>query len=353
MLSTESGQRQFALGHPASGPGPKCEPRPHVIDPSSVTVAVEGWNAADLDSQEVFRRSLTSLRDQTYPIRECEVFVFQDAEVDLSRMDWIGELIPHAKIVSVPGSTYYRTKNLALQFARGKYLVFADSDVVYDQRWLESLLGCIADGKELIVGWTRYPPGLLSRTLELCDWSATRPISEYTDWFHGNNLAVRRGLFERLRFREDMGLSGGGAVDVLRRQLREDGIRAWFCADAIGYHALAPFLPKRLRIGGYHVHWRRLSPAASWAWMARVPLLAPFLVTGGTLLRACARAWRLRSSLPGSPFTLPVYFLTIALVKAVEAVGAALYTWAPGWISRRYGWYDVPPSGRPQVVGAE
>ena len=52
-----------------------------------------------------------------------------------------------------------------------------------------------------------------------------------------------------------------------------------------------------------------------------------------------------------SPF--PVYFLTIALVKAVEAVGAALYTWAPGWISRRYGWYDVPPSGRPQVVGAE
>ena len=263
MLSTESGKRQFALRHSASGPGLKCGPRPHVIDPSSVTVAVEGWNAADLDNQEVFRRSLTSLRDQTYPIRECEVFVFLDAEVDLSRMDWIGELIPHAKIVSVPGSTYYRTKNLALQFARGKYLVFADSDVVYDQRWLESLLGCIADGKELIAGWTRDQPGLLSRTLELCDWSATRPISEYTDWFYGNNLAVRRGLFERLRFREDMGLSGGGAVNVLRRQLREDGIRAWFCADAIAYHALAPFLPKRLRLGGYHVLWRRLSPASS------------------------------------------------------------------------------------------
>ena len=61
-----------------------------MIDPSSVTVAVEGWNAADLGSQEMFRRSLTSLRDQTYPIRECEVFVFLDAEVDLSRMDWMG-----------------------------------------------------------------------------------------------------------------------------------------------------------------------------------------------------------------------------------------------------------------------
>ena len=71
MLSTESGKRQFALRHSASGPGLKCGPRARdVIDPSSVTVAVEGWNAADLDNQEVFRRSLTSLRDQTYPIRE-------------------------------------------------------------------------------------------------------------------------------------------------------------------------------------------------------------------------------------------------------------------------------------------
>ncbi len=68
-----------------------------------------------------------SPRCGTRPIRFGSVrySFFLDAEVDLSRMDWIGELIPHAKIVSVPGSTYYRTKNLALQFARGKYLVFA------------------------------------------------------------------------------------------------------------------------------------------------------------------------------------------------------------------------------------
>ena len=322
------------------------------IVPEQVTVAIEGWNAQDLDSREPFERCLRSLRAQTYPIHRCELLVIVDASIKEQGTIWIKDYLPTATILPVQGATYYRIKNRGIDASKGNVLVFADSDVRYSVRWLEAMIGCLQAGQDLVVGNTQFDDGPFSRTLNLTDWSATRLRSGPTDWLHGNNLAMPRSVFERIRFREDLGTSGGGAVNILREQLSEMGIVPYFCLEARAYHYLASFWLKRLRVGGYPVHYRRMAPETKWSWLARLPLLAPMLVTAGTLLKAFGRAWRLRSTLPLRGLSLPVYLVSISAVRAVEFIGAALVAWAPSWVSDRYGWYDVPDDSpsRPAAV---
>jgi len=70
--------------------------------------------------------------------------------------------------------------------------------------------------------------------------------------------------------------------------------------------------------------------------------MSPFLVTAGSLINTYRRAWRLRSTLPARGWSLPVSFLSIAMVKCVELLGAMLVAFAPGWTNRRYGWFNIP-----------
>ncbi len=317
------------------------------IPPQQVTLVIEGWNADDLESREIFERALHSLQQQTYPIAECTLYVVLDAQAHAEGSDWVQAQLPRSVVLPLHNQTYYRSKNLGIQQARTEYLVFADSDVIYAPEWLESLLGCFAPGIDLVAGNTRYEEGPFRLTLDLVDWAGLRIGSGFTAWFYANSVAMRQELYSRLRFREDFGLSGGGAVNALRAQLRSEGVRPWFCEQARGQHSLAPFWPKRLRIGAYHLRTRQLASDVEWAWVARVPLLAPFLVVGGTLLRAWQRAWRLRSLLPGRGFGLPIYMISIGLVKLAELAGAILYALAPGYVDRKHGWFDIPQPGEP------
>ena len=319
-----------------------AEPPLTGIEPEQVTLAIEGWNAQDLESRQLFERCLSSLAAQVYPVHRCQVLVIVDAAVAKEEINWVKDYLPTASVVPVPAATYCRIKNRAIATARGEVLVLADSDVRYAEDWLTSLIGCLTSGNDMVVGSTQFDDGPLSRTLNMTDWSARRLASGPGDWFHANNLAMRRSVFERIRFREDIGISAGGSLNVLREQLHQMGIVPYFCLEAKGLHHLAPFWLKRLRIGGYHVQYRRAAPEAEWSWLVRVPILAPMLVTGGTLVRAYQRAWRLRSALPLGGLSLPLYLVSIAAVKAVECLGAAMVIWAPRWVSRRFGWFDVP-----------
>ena len=312
------------------------------VNPSRVTVAVEGWNADALESRALFERSLESLRRQTYPIDRCEVLILLDSKDVPGQTRQTLERLPGAKVVGVDGETYYRAKNAAIQSAERDFLVLADSDVAYDPTWLATMLGCFRPGVDLVVGRTRFEPGFLSRTLDLTDWPGTRLSSGPTDWFYGNNLAMRRSLFETVHFREDMGRSGGGSVNVMRQELLDRGIRFWYCAEAQARHHLAPFFWKRMRVGAYLVRYRQLAPDAHWSWVIRVPLVGPLLPPAGSMLKAWTRAWRQRSTLPAKGFSLPLYLATIAFVKCVEGLGALMYAWAPSFVSRRFAWFDVP-----------
>lgn len=318
----------------------------HPIPPSAVTLALEGWNASDLESHALFERSLRSLAAQTYPIQACEVLVLMDEVSMHETADWIHSYFPDAKLVPVTRSTYYKIKNAALDHASREVMVFADSDVEYGPNWLEHMLAALGHHGGIVAGNTQFDDGFLSRTLNITEWAASRPQSGPTDWFYGNNLAARRELLEHYGFREDFGQSGAGSVDVLREQILRDGVPIWFCAEARGRHHLAPFWEKYQRLGAYQIHYRRLAPEVRGAWLARIPFFAPFLVIAGLLVKAWRRAWRLRRSLPLGGWSLPIYLATIAFVKSVECIGAAQYAWFPRQLARRHDWFDVPGQGR-------
>ncbi len=314
----------------------------HAIAPSQVTVAIEGWNANDLDSKALFERSMSSLAKQTYPIDECEILIVVDESVGAEGPPGYRSFFPEARIVTVPHSTYYRIKNAAIDQASREVLVYADSDVAYQADWLEHMLSALGQHDGIVAGNTQFDEGFLSRTLSITEWAASRVESGPTDWFYGNNLAARRVLLQRYRFRDDLGQSGGGGVDILRGRMLADGVSIWFCAEARGWHHVAPFWSKYTRLGAYQIHTRRMAPDMKWSWLARVPVLAPFLVISGGLLKAWRRAWRFRSTLPLRGWALPAYLASIAFVKGVEWVGAAAYAYFPGWVRSRYDWFEVP-----------
>jgi cellulose synthase/poly-beta-1,6-N-acetylglucosamine synthase-like glycosyltransferase len=114
------------------------------------------WNAGDLESWSS-ERSLRSLQAQTYPVSQCEVIVLVDAAEAEAAGKWIRSLWPLAKIIGVPGSTYYRVKNAALLAAKGDYLVLADSDVAYERVWLSSMLAAFRPGVDLVVETRAVP----------------------------------------------------------------------------------------------------------------------------------------------------------------------------------------------------
>src|SRR5215813_3977231 len=89
------------------------------IAPAQVTVAIEGWNATDLQSGEIFERTLRSIIAQIYPIRKCELIIIMDASLDPNGYVWIQNLLPEAKIVRLTNATYYRSKNAAIESAKG------------------------------------------------------------------------------------------------------------------------------------------------------------------------------------------------------------------------------------------
>lgn len=313
------------------------------IAPNRVTLALEAWNARDLDRDDLFKRSLHSLANQDYPIDQCQILVMVDSSIREKDLEWILKYLPTATFLRIPNATYYRSKNRALDSATCEIVVFADSDVRYAPDWLQMILATFHDDEvNLVVGKTLFESGFLSGTLNINDWAATRPHSGWTDWFYGNNLAVRRAVFEDFRFREDLGPSGGGAVNIARYELRAAGIRPWYSDEARGWHHLAPFMKNRLRAGGYNIYHRRMSPNAPWSWLVRVPAFAPFFVTGGSLIKAYQRAWSLRRSLPGRGSSLPIYLVTLAAVKFIEFLGAAFISWAPSSQRARVDWFRLP-----------
>ena len=315
------------------------------VDPGRVTLAIEGWNATNLQRRDVFHRALNSLREQTYPVPDCEILVIVDANAP-EDFQWIEDALPGARILHLDGFTYYRCKNLAMRQANGDYLVLADSDVEYEPQWLEHLLGAFAPDVDIVAGRTRYEPGLFSETMIICDGGMFREKSGPTHGFFAHNVAMRARAYRPIRFDETLGKSGGGAVEQLRDLLRQQGTCTWFCSEACAQHHYPGFFKTRLRLGAYRYRTLRMFPEMRGAWLARVPLLGPVLVTGGSLAMAWARAVRQRRSLPGGTARLPVFLVTVACVEAVDLLGACAYAWAPDILRRKVDWFDVPADAR-------
>lgn len=102
--------------------------------------------------------------------------------------------------VDVPG--VYRARNAGIDAAAGEVILFTDADCVAEARWVTAALEAIAAGADIVQGFSgAAPDGRVSRWLQNRYESHLRRLrpgdGTETDT---RNMAVRRAVFERIRF---------------------------------------------------------------------------------------------------------------------------------------------------------
>lgn len=174
-------------------------------------------------------REISSSGDILGP--ESEVLLVQGdrAEIADEHLAGLTDTGVQVRPVAAPGQPYYELKNVGAAEARGEIVVFLDSDVVPEQRWLRELLKPFADPEVEVVAGHAYiePEGLWAKAFALA-WifplradaaSSIRP----TTGFFANNVAFRREAARAYPFPSLAG-SARGACTVLASRLVENGV---------------------------------------------------------------------------------------------------------------------------------
>jgi glycosyltransferase involved in cell wall biosynthesis len=147
--------------------------------------------------------------------------------------------------------------NYALPTAAGRYLVFTDDDLRFDELWLLKLLAPLrAEQAEAVVGEIRLPPHLTRSWMEPTHramLAEVRPNDE-RHLLVGANMALSRECFDSVgAFDPALGPGALGLSEevLLDLQIRSKGGRIHFAAGAVVEHH---FDPKRLERPGWIRH---------------------------------------------------------------------------------------------------
>jgi GT2 family glycosyltransferase len=185
-----------------------------------------------------------------------EVIVVQSACTDATPevlQRWADRLPLVSLAEAAPGK--YVAMNRGLELARGALLVFTDDDIVPGDDWLAALASAAARWPDhdifggVVVprypegtpGWMREQPyaGVAFAHFDPGVEEGPSPRTPF-----GPNMAIRRGRFADLRYREDLGPKGrsypiGGETELLRR-LVAAGARAVHVPTARVDHVIRP-----------------------------------------------------------------------------------------------------------------
>jgi hypothetical protein len=238
------------------------------------------------------------------------------------------------RFVAGSGRGYYEQKNLGAAEARGRVVVFLDSDVIPEPGWLLGLLGSFADpAVEVVCGNCYLDTGdLVSKSLALAWFFPLRDGREVLvrqDSFFANNVAFRREVAVRYPFVPLEGTSRG-ACRLLARRLTEEG-RGLFVNTAARVSHPAPN-------GLRHLLLRGLAQGRDNLLFDRTVGQGAAGASVGRAFRMQARAWkrivRHRRTVALGVLGLPAALAIASMYYACYAVGDAATRVAPGWAGR-------------------
>jgi hypothetical protein len=144
------------------------------------------------------------------------------------------------RIVPAPGLEYFEMKNYGAGLAKGDLIVFLDSDVIPQRKWLATLLGSFADPSVQAVASRAFvkPDSLYSKTVALT-WLFTAPAEPGplapSKHFHANGAALRREVILAHPYPPTPGQSRGAGYDLLLN-LRAAGITVYEQGGALLDH---------------------------------------------------------------------------------------------------------------------
>jgi hypothetical protein len=213
------------------------------------------------------------------------------------------------RILPAPGLHYYELKNFGARLAKGRLVVFLDSDVIPQPHWLVNLIGSFANPEIQVVGGQSFiePKDLAGKTFALF-WFFDRPSESghlyKKDHFWANNVAFRKETLSRYPFPAlERGVNRGSCSElagVLQRNgidvYRNSGAQVSHPAPNGFSHIVARAIAEgRDRAFSLHSNPRELSRQHS------LHRLGNHLKALGTIVRERARvdlpAWQLPAAL--------------------------------------------------------
>ncbi len=145
---------------------------------------------------ERLHRCLSSIVRNDYPREVIELVVVDNQSTDGSAR--VARSFG-AIVVKAPGDSVAALRNKGARAALGAVLAFADSDHEIDRSWIETAVNILADPTVAATGaacLTQPSPNWVQRQY---DGLRSRPLRRQdVAWLGSGNLAVQRGVFERV-----------------------------------------------------------------------------------------------------------------------------------------------------------
>jgi glycosyltransferase involved in cell wall biosynthesis len=245
---------------------------------------------------------------------------------------------PGLRVLDEPRPGAYAARNTALQQARGDVILFTDADCLVRDGWVEQAMRAFDEtGAGIIQGFSGSTAGTpVARTIQF------RYQAQYRRLWPGDgiecdtrNLAVRRTVFERIRFNDRIRRTGDTEFGLLAEQA---GFRVAYWPAMRVDHAhetsLATFVAKQVCHGWGAQRIMREHPNVDWhgghlklvARVSRRSAAIPGQPLAGRLLARCSvgSARLLQRLLPRLPLRVAVVALGV-LDKSAALSGHLMY----------------------------
>lgn len=256
--------------------------------------------------------------------------------------DYVAENFPEVRIIRLARKTYPGIgRNLGVQHARGKYVVFTDSDCLPKPDWIDQIIAtfervkCEAVGGSLINGYPWSPIAWTSHLIEFNEWTETSAEGFVLN-VPSANLAYRREAFSE--YDEWFPDYLGSEDSVLNARMRAKGVKIYFNPAIQIVH---------LNRGTFEKLFRHSHMLGRWSAEARKQGILP----GGALAKYRVLAFLLPFARLFRGF---IRLLRKDIPKLLIFVGisplylAAAFAWSVGFVSKKELEYSV--QGAPEIV---
>jgi glycosyltransferase involved in cell wall biosynthesis len=318
-----------------------------------VSIIVDGYN----ESRGLGKASdtLEALRVQTFPMDQVELVLIGASEQVRCWEDITAEKRPFGwlKVVTLDDAHYLELKNHGAECASGNIIVFTDSDVYPQPMWLASIVEGIERGADVVVG--------ISLFKQSHSWkadTATRQAAASITWgwvlgkgesrleglclaagFMDHNVAFRREILEKVRYRTDLGRILG--APLFYRALVDMGVKVGLHPSQRIVHFFSWWfwLHKLHFRYGYEVFMlRRLDAQYPNQWIARTMLFEPVVTMIWHVLLDVPRWFRVSRLLGIHPVRrIAIFPLVVGmscLARTAEMAGMYITMVAPQTMKR-------------------